>query len=53
MTELEEAKNSLLYGRIIGDMTKDELIIDLMKAHKYIEKIRREHTNEIIKWIER
>tara|TARA_R110002096_G_scaffold25544_4_gene79632 strand:- start:599 stop:790 length:192 start_codon:yes stop_codon:yes gene_type:complete len=51
LKELEEAKNSELYGHRIGDMTKDDLMLHIIRAYATIASQREVHTDELISWI--
>ena len=48
MTKLEELEMCELYGERLGDMTKYDLMLHLMKAYDQLAAQRKQHTAKII-----
>jgi len=46
-TELEEAERCALFGRPLKEMSKDELMVNLVNAYKQINNMREKHSNEL------
>ena len=45
--KLEEAERCKLFGTSLKEMSKDELMVNLMNAYKQIDNMREKHSNEL------
>ena len=51
MTKLEELEMCELYGERLGDMTKYDLMLHLMKAYDQLAALRKGHIAERLEWL--